>query len=68
MPDILIRGLEAETIRSLKARAKRHGRSLQSEVKLMVERAAGGRQTAAILDRWQKQFAGRRFTSSAADS
>ena len=41
MPDILIRGSEPETIRQLKLRAKRHGRSLQSEVKLLVEEATG---------------------------
>lgn len=66
MPDILIRGLDAETIKRLKARAKEHGRSLQSEVKLAVERAAGSSRAdvAAMLDRWQTKFAGRRFSSS----
>jgi antitoxin FitA len=66
MPDILIRGLEPETIRQLKLRAKRHGRSLQSEVKLLVEEAtgAGVPEIAAIFDRWQKRFAGRKFSSS----
>jgi antitoxin FitA len=67
MPDILIRGLRPETVRQLKDRAKRHGRSLQSEVKLLVEKSVGdgGNQIAAILDRWEKRFAGRKFTSSA---
>ncbi len=67
MPDILIRGLEPETIRRLKARAKRHGRSLQSEAKLLVEQAtgAGGQRVAAMLDRWQRHFAGQRFSGSA---
>jgi antitoxin FitA len=67
MPDILVRGLDAETVKRLKARASQHGRSLQSEVKMLVERAAGagGEQVAAILNRWEKQFAGRRFSSSA---
>jgi plasmid stability protein len=67
MPDILIRGLEPETIRRLKARAKRHGRSLQGEAKLLVEQAtgAGGQHVAAMLERWQERFAGRRFSSSA---
>ena len=71
MPDILVRGLEAETVKRLKARADRHGRSLQSEVKMLVERAAGtgGDQIAAVLKRWEGRFAGRRFSSSAqADS
>ncbi len=67
MPDILVRGLDTETVKRLKARANQHGRSLQSEVKMLVERAAGtgGEQVAAILNRWKKQFAGRRFSSSA---
>jgi hypothetical protein len=66
MPDILIRGLEPETIRQLKARAKRHGKSLQSEVKLLVEQAtgAGAQHIAAMFDRWQRRFAGQKFSSS----
>ena len=64
MSNLLIRGLEPETIDRLKARAKRHGRSLQSEVKLLIEQA-GGQHISATLDRWQRQFAGRKFSSSA---
>ena len=66
MPDVLIRGLEPETIRRLKIRAQRHGRSLQREVKLLVEQAAGsgGQQIAAMFDRWQRQFSGRKLSSS----
>jgi antitoxin FitA len=66
VPDILIRGLDAETIRRLKTRAKQHGRSLQSELKLLVEQAGGtgAEQIAATFDRWQRQFAGRKFSSS----
>lgn len=33
MPDFLIRDLDEETMRKLKDRAARHGRSLQAEVK-----------------------------------
>ena len=67
MPDILIRGLEPETIRQLKARAKRHGRSLQSEAKIAGRTGGrgGGQHVAAMLDRWQRHFAGRRFSGSA---
>jgi antitoxin FitA len=67
MPDILVRGLDAETVKRLKARANQHGRSLQSEVKMLVERAAGAgsEQAAEVLARWRKRFAGRRFSSSA---
>ena len=66
MPDILIRGLKPETIRQLKTRAKQNGRSLQSELKQLVEGAAGAGnpEIAEIFDRWQKRFAGRKFSSS----
>jgi plasmid stability protein len=66
MSAILVRGLDPETIERLKARAKRNGRSLQSELKILVERAAGvgGDQVAAVLDRWRKRFAGRKLASS----
>jgi hypothetical protein len=66
MPDFLIRGLAPETIRQLKARAKRNGRSLQDELRLLVERTTGigTQQIAAMFDHWQKRFAGRKFSSS----
>ena len=67
MPDILIRDLDPNTIERLKVRAKQHGRSLQSELKTLVQRAAhaGGHEVAALLDGWEKRFAGRKFSSSA---
>jgi plasmid stability protein len=37
MSDILIRNLSAETVELLKQRAKRHNRSLQAEVKTILE-------------------------------
>ncbi len=66
MPDILIRGLDARTLKRLKARARRNGRSLQNEAKLVLEQAAGGgaEEIAEMLDRWRKRFAGRRFRGS----
>jgi len=66
VPSILIRGLEPKTIDCLKARAKRNGRSLQSEVKLVVEQATGlGSQPMTdMLDRWNRRFSGRKFSSS----
>ena len=68
MPDILIRGLDPQTVKSLKARAKRHGRSLQGEAKLLLQQAAGtgGKEVAAMLDRWKTRFTGRRLSSSTA--
>ena len=67
MPDILVRGLTAQAVRRLKARAKQHGRSLQGEAKLLLEQAAGAdaAEVAEMLGRWKKKFAGRRFSDSA---
>ena len=66
MPDILVRGLNAQAVKQLKARAKQHGRSLQGEAKLLLERAAGAdtAEVAAMLGKWKKKFAGRRFSDS----
>lgn len=65
MPDILVRGLDAETVKRLKTKANRHGRSLQSEVKLLVEQAASGsNDVSEMMNRWKERFAGRRFSSS----
>lgn len=40
MPNILIRDLSPETVKHLKARAHRNGRSMQSELKSILEGAA----------------------------
>lgn len=66
MPDILVRGLDAQAVKRLKARARQHGRSLQGEAKLLLEQAAGGNSTAvaAMLGKWKKKFAGRKFSAS----
>ena len=67
MPDILIRGLNSKVLNRLKARAKRHGRSLQGEARQLLEQAAGDgpEQITALLDDWKRRLAGRRFISSA---
>lgn len=64
MPDMLVRGLDKKALARLKARAKRHGRSLQSEAKLLLEQASGGEEVAAMLERWRRRLQGRRFTDS----
>lgn len=67
MAQILVRGLDAKTVDRLKARAKRHGRSLQGEVKLILQDAAGysGEEVMRIVQEWQRKFGGRRFSDSA---
>ncbi len=67
MPQILIRDLDADTVARLKARARRHGRSLQGEVKAILEDATTFTMTeaAAIADDWQLRLAGRAYSDSA---
>ena len=66
MPDILVRGLSEETIRRLKARAKRNGRSLQREVRAILESAAGLSVAEAlnVARQWREKL-GRQFDDSA---
>jgi plasmid stability protein len=68
MTQLLIRGMQAETVQRLKARAKRHGRSLQGEVKAILEAAAGYsmQEAHAVSDAWAARLAGREFSDSAA--
>jgi len=40
MPNILVRDLTPETVKHLKARAHRNGRSMQAELKNILESAA----------------------------
>jgi plasmid stability protein len=65
MPDLLIRSLAPQTLRRLKARAKRHGRSLQREARSVLENAAGQSVTEVLTNarRWRKKL-GRRFEDS----
>lgn len=68
MPQLLVRRLDPDTIEQLKARARRHGRSLQSEVKgiLIDATALSLREAWAVSARWQKRLAGRVAGDSAA--
>jgi plasmid stability protein len=67
MGDILIRGLDERTVRRLKAQAKRNGRSLQSEVRLLLKQAAGASVAEALQGarHWREKL-GRAFDDSAA--
>ena len=48
MPDILIRNIDKEVLERLKNQAKRNNRSLQEELKEMIEIQSGIRQENAI--------------------
>jgi plasmid stability protein len=66
MPQLLIRNLEEQTVDKLKELAKRHNRSLQGEVKLILEEHAARpfEEPVTIAERWQSYFAGRTFSDS----
>ena len=67
MPSILVRGLDPKTIRRLKERARFNGRSLQQEVKAILERAAGTlpmNEARRLSERWKHRLGGRSFSDS----
>ena len=67
MSQLLVRDLAPETIERLKEQAQQQGRSLQAEVKRILEQAvkfsAGEAREAAA--RWREQLAGRALRDSA---
>ena len=68
MPEILVRGLDPGTLRRLKQRARRSGRSLQQEVKDILKRAASTltmEEARRLSEKWQRRLAGRSFSDSA---
>ena len=65
MAQMLVRNLDETTVKALKQRAKQHGRSLSSEVKIILQEAAN------VGSDWKQQaeqvralFAGREFSDS----
>lgn len=67
MPQLLVRNLDEDTIKRLKTLAKQHGRSLQGQVKVVLEEAATlpiG-EVSSLLEKWQRRLARRRFSDSA---
>lgn len=66
MAQILIRDLTDQTVRRLKDRARRHGRSLQGEARLILTHAAGISFDDArkLARQWHKQLAGRELPDS----
>ncbi len=70
MAQVLVRDLDEEVVESLKRRAKQDGRSLQSEVKFILEQAAQEPRVdmeaaRALVENIRKKFKGRRFPDSA---
>jgi antitoxin FitA len=70
MAQILVRSLDDALVTRLKERARENHRSLQGEVKAILEEAAAQATNAeveAILDRWQRHWKerGKTFSESA---
>jgi antitoxin FitA len=61
MAQLLVRDLDPGVIERLKIRARRHGRSLQAEVRMILEAAAPLSMSDArsLAEEWQKRLAGK---------
>jgi plasmid stability protein len=66
MGQVLVRNLATEVVRNLKMRAKQHRRSLQEELKEILEQAAqqNAKNVQAKVNEVRKLFAGRKFSDS----
>ena len=67
MAELLIRNLEPEVIKRLKLRAKQHHRSLQGELKSIVEAATkmSMEEARKASNAWHKRLSSRSFSDSA---
>jgi plasmid stability protein len=67
MSQLLVRDLAPETIERLKGQAKQRGRSLQAEVKHILEQAVqfSAGEALAAAARWREHLAGRVLSDSA---
>jgi len=67
MPDLLVRNVERTVIERLKRRARSHGRSLQRELKLILEEAAPltAEEARGVAEAWHRRFGDRSFGDSA---
>ncbi len=66
MPQVLIRDLDPAVVRKLKSRARHHHRSLQAELKDVLEQAAtmNAVDIRAKVKRIRAMFVGRTFSDS----
>jgi antitoxin FitA len=67
MADLLVRGLDEQTVERLKERARQNRRSLQSEAKAVLEAAAtySMGEARAAAEEWQRRLAQGTYTDSA---
>ena len=69
MAQVLVRSLDKSTVKRLKDRAKRHGRSLQAELKEILEAASQEDWVKArwAIERVRRMFKGRAFSGDSAE-
>ncbi|MBF0290641.1 MAG: Arc family DNA-binding protein [Nitrospinae bacterium] len=70
MAQILVRGLDEEVVERLKMRAKKDGRSLQSEARHILEQSAfearvDPKTARKISEEFHRRFRGRKFPDTA---
>jgi plasmid stability protein len=67
MSQLLVRGLDAAVVERLKQRARRHGRSLQGEARVILEAAAtlSMEEARGVAEEWRHRLAGRIRSDSA---
>ena len=67
MAQILVRDLDSSLLDRLKSQARQHGRSLQGEVKAILESSArlSPGEARALAQEWRERLAGRMHSDSA---
>ncbi len=67
MPQLLVRDLDLGTIARLKASARQHGRSLQGEVKAILQEATtfSIAQAQKVSEQWHRRLGGGAYSDSA---
>jgi plasmid stability protein len=68
MAQLLVRDLDPAVVERLKERARQNHRSLQGEVKTILEAAAERatrKEALAMIDKWQRKWGDRIFSDSA---
>jgi plasmid stability protein len=66
MAQVLVRDLDDAVVETLKRRARRHGRSLEAELRLVLERSAGADMLEArrVAERIRAELSGRGHSDS----
>jgi plasmid stability protein len=67
MPQLLVRDLDSKVVARLKEQARQNHRSLQGEVKAILEQAAATAtrdEALAVLDKWRRRWGERVFSDS----